>query len=249
MAKAQLPVTAACICGKIELCADEQPLIVYLCHCIRCQTTSGTDYQHNARFEPGQVCGFQRVRCKGFAFRPYALLMCSQQNLPPRSIHGIRSLHPSRAQLSVTKGKDDIVSVRIPGAPVKRHYCGNCHVRVFHERLDTSDNIEKQVENSFWERQQHKHGVHSVYTVNAMTGSTNDARRHTEWAAVILKNSTPISCTGSARRHRDQRRRCSGPSLAAGGARLVRQSGARHLGRHPQMVSPAERICGFQCCC
>ncbi len=84
MAKAKLPVTAACVCGKIELCADEQPLVVYLCHCMRCQTTSGTDYQHNARFEPGQVwCGFQRVGCKRFALRPYALMMCSQQTFRP----------------------------------------------------------------------------------------------------------------------------------------------------------------------
>ncbi len=50
-----LPVTLSCICGACELRADAQPISIYACHCLTCQRTSGTDYQHSARFATGQV--------------------------------------------------------------------------------------------------------------------------------------------------------------------------------------------------
>ena len=55
MSHVPLPVTVTCICGACELCTETQPLIVYACHCTTCQATSGTDYQLNARFKPGQA--------------------------------------------------------------------------------------------------------------------------------------------------------------------------------------------------
>jgi len=47
-------------------------------------------------------------------------------------------------QLTFAKGRDDIVTVRLPGSPVQRHYCRICHVRVYRERFD-GEHIDRQV--------------------------------------------------------------------------------------------------------
>eukprot|EP00208_Stichococcus_sp_RCC1054_P002051 CAMPEP_0206144344 /NCGR_PEP_ID=MMETSP1473-20131121/23798_1 /ASSEMBLY_ACC=CAM_ASM_001109 /TAXON_ID=1461547 /ORGANISM="Stichococcus sp, Strain RCC1054" /LENGTH=94 /DNA_ID=CAMNT_0053540143 /DNA_START=230 /DNA_END=510 /DNA_ORIENTATION=+ len=45
----------SCICGACTVTSNHKPMAVYCCHCSDCQKSSGTDYQVNARFKPGQL--------------------------------------------------------------------------------------------------------------------------------------------------------------------------------------------------
>ena len=151
-----LPVTVTCVCGACKLLAEAQPLIVYACHCETCQVTSGTDYQLNARFEPGQASFMTPSSGGKRAWTPQASIlhrkyiyldrksMCTAENMC--------AIHPClSAQLGVVKGEDNIASVRLPGSSVRRHYCATCHVRVFHERFTADGSgVEVQASGGRW---------------------------------------------------------------------------------------------------
>jgi hypothetical protein len=51
----ELPVTVECVCGAVQLQCDAPPLTIIKCHCNACQKTSGTMFEHNARFSADKV--------------------------------------------------------------------------------------------------------------------------------------------------------------------------------------------------
>ena len=51
----ELPVTIECVCGAVQLQCDAPPLTIINCHCNACQKTSGTMFEHNARFDADKV--------------------------------------------------------------------------------------------------------------------------------------------------------------------------------------------------
>lgn len=47
--------SAACSCGQLQVIAEGDPVVVYVCHCLACQRRTGSAFGSGARFRIGDV--------------------------------------------------------------------------------------------------------------------------------------------------------------------------------------------------
>ena len=80
MAESTIPITGACLCGKVRFEVSEPFTDAHYCHCTRCQRRTGSAFSVSASAVPGSfrvVAGEDLMR----AFRPpdgWAKFFCSE---------------------------------------------------------------------------------------------------------------------------------------------------------------------------
>ncbi len=128
------PLSFSCHCGATQLEGAGEALSAYFCHCEPCRQLSGSDYAHNALFEPDQVRLAERIM--------HEFHRCHMStSLPEAGSDAEVWLTLCCPQLRVTKGGDGLLSFHREGSSITTFCCGNCRDHVWRQAANDAGHI------------------------------------------------------------------------------------------------------------